>query len=107
MQRGICAQVDPDQWFPEKGDSPRQAKAICRNCSVSIECLQYALEHPAIEGIWGGTTFKERQQIRRQMPAALVQHGTRRSYLKGCRCEPCGDAERTYQKVWRARKKAS
>lgn len=37
-----CAYVDPDLWFPEKGESPKEAKKICRRCRVRAECLDYA-----------------------------------------------------------------
>jgi WhiB family redox-sensing transcriptional regulator len=36
-----------------------QAKAVCRKCPVSLECLVYAINHRE-PGVWGGTTEAER-----------------------------------------------
>jgi WhiB family redox-sensing transcriptional regulator len=65
----ICRQVDPDLFFPIKGDDQiqiRMAKDICKSCTLKKVCLEYALTDWRIDGIWGGTTLRERQIIRRQ-----------------------------------------
>lgn len=59
----LCAQTDPDQWYPEKGESPRAAKAICARCEVRDLCLQWALDHDEKFGIWGGTSGRERRRL--------------------------------------------
>ena len=56
MSHGLCAEVDPDLWFPETGESNREAKAVCRRCPVRDDCLDYALAHDERFGIWGGTS---------------------------------------------------
>jgi hypothetical protein len=38
---------------------------ICRVCPVQEPCLQWALEHHET-GIWGGTTERRRQELRRR-----------------------------------------
>ncbi len=53
-QRALCAQTDPEAFFPEKGGSTREAKRICLGCEVRSECLEYALRHDERFGIWGG-----------------------------------------------------
>ena len=60
----LCAQVDPDLWFPEKGANPRPAKQLCQACPALTACLQYALEHP-VDGVWGGTSVGERKDLAR------------------------------------------
>jgi len=65
MTGGVCAQVDPDLWFPEKGGSTRQAKALCTRCPVHPECLAYALAHDERFGIWGGASERDRRRIKR------------------------------------------
>ena len=60
----ICSQVDPELWFPEGGQSPRGAKEICATCPVLDLCRDYALADPTLDGVWGGTTLRERQAIR-------------------------------------------
>jgi WhiB family redox-sensing transcriptional regulator len=52
-------------FFPEVGGSGLPAKAICRGCQVSNQCLDYALRHRIREGIWGGTSERERRKILR------------------------------------------
>jgi WhiB family redox-sensing transcriptional regulator len=63
QDQGVCAEADPDAWFPEKGGSNREAKRICRICPVRAECLEYALEHDQRFGIWGGTSERERRPM--------------------------------------------
>lgn len=38
-------------------------------------------------------------------PVREDQHGTHTGYLKGCRCAGCRDANRLYQREYRARKR--
>jgi len=62
----LCAQTDPDLFFPDKGGCPEPAKRICRRCEVRIECLEYAVSNNVKFGIWGGLSEKERNQWRKQ-----------------------------------------
>ena len=43
-----------------------EAKAICADCPVRQACLEHALAHREREGVWGGTTERERRRIVRQ-----------------------------------------
>ena len=61
-----CLGVEPDLFFPERGASTREAKAVCRGCVVSDECLEYALGNSEKFGIWGGLSERERRRVRRQ-----------------------------------------
>jgi WhiB family transcriptional regulator, redox-sensing transcriptional regulator len=71
--RALCAQVDPDLFFPEKGGSVREAKAVCRGCEVREPCLRYALERDERFGIYGGFSERERRRTSRtwREPGAL------------------------------------
>ena len=60
QDHALCAQVDPELWFPEKGESSRPAKRICQRCPVQAECRSAALARCEQYGIWGGLTYKER-----------------------------------------------
>jgi len=62
MARALCAQTDPEAFFPEKGGSTRQAKIICRRCEVRQECLAYALAAGEQYGVWGGLSDRERRR---------------------------------------------
>jgi WhiB family transcriptional regulator, redox-sensing transcriptional regulator len=65
QDRALCAQTDPEAFFPEKGGSTREAKKICLGCEVRHECLDYALEHDERFGIWGGLSERERRRLKR------------------------------------------
>lgn len=62
----LCAQTDPEAFFPEKGGSTRDAKKICSSCEVRVHCLEYALENDERFGIWGGLSERERRKLRKR-----------------------------------------
>jgi WhiB family transcriptional regulator, redox-sensing transcriptional regulator len=66
QERALCAQTDPESFFPEKGGSTREAKRICVGCEVRAECLEYALAHDERFGIWGGLSERERRRLKRR-----------------------------------------
>jgi WhiB family redox-sensing transcriptional regulator len=65
QERALCAQTDPEAFFPEKGGSTREAKRICQGCEVRDECLEYALAKDERFGIWGGLSERERRRLKR------------------------------------------
>ncbi|MGF7123909.1 transcription factor WhiB [Rhodococcus sp. AG1013] len=65
QDRALCAQTDPEAFFPEKGGSTREAKRICMGCEVRGECLEYALANDERFGIWGGLSERERRRLKR------------------------------------------
>ena len=67
QEQALCAQTDPETFFPEKGGSTREAKRICQACAVRDECLEYALEHDERFGIWGGLSERERRRLKRDI----------------------------------------
>jgi WhiB family transcriptional regulator, redox-sensing transcriptional regulator len=66
QERALCAQTDPEAFFPEKGGSTREAKKICVGCEVRSECLEYALANDERFGIWGGLSERERRRVKRR-----------------------------------------
>lgn len=65
-----CRGANADLFFPERGASTRQAKSICAQCEVRVECLEFALRHSEKFGIWGGLSERERRKIRKQRALA-------------------------------------
>jgi WhiB family redox-sensing transcriptional regulator len=65
QEKALCAQTDPEAFFPEKGGSTREAKRICLGCEVKDACLEYALAHDERFGIWGGLSERERRRLKR------------------------------------------
>jgi WhiB family redox-sensing transcriptional regulator len=69
-----CRDTDPDLFFPVGTtgaalDQIEAAKAICANCVVRAECLEYALVTNQESGIWGGTSEEERRKLRKSWMA--------------------------------------
>ncbi|MDM7854008.1 WhiB family transcriptional regulator [Cellulomonas alba] len=67
QERALCAQTDPEAFFPEKGGSTREAKKVCSGCDVRAECLEYALANDERFGIWGGLSERERRKLKRRV----------------------------------------
>lgn len=63
--QAACTGVkDPEIFFPGEGGSVSSAKAICASCPVRLKCLEANLSETS--GVFGGTTPRERQAIRKQ-----------------------------------------
>ena len=67
--QALCAKVDGDMFFPEKGESTREPKQVCAACPVREPCLGYALEHGEVHGVWGGLSPRERRGLQRRAAA--------------------------------------
>ena len=75
---GLCKESDPEAFFPEKGGSTKQAKAVCKRCPITETCLQWALDHKERFGIWGGKSEYERRQLLKELDEA-AQRGLGRA----------------------------
>jgi WhiB family redox-sensing transcriptional regulator len=67
---GACLTADPDLFFPLSASgaaAPQvdRARRICAGCRVLRQCLDFAMAHAEVDGIWGGTTQPERVHARR------------------------------------------
>jgi WhiB family redox-sensing transcriptional regulator len=63
MSYARCVEVDPELHFPDKGHSTAPAKRVCMACEVRTECLEYALEHEEVHGVWGGLSYPQRRRL--------------------------------------------
>lgn len=70
QDHALCAETDPEAFFPLKGQSTRSAKRICALCPVDGECLDFALDNEIDFGIWGGLSVQERRAVLRTRGAA-------------------------------------
>lgn len=65
IESALCAQIAPDLWFPDKGDSTREAKRTCMACPVRAECEDYVrrLYDEGIHehGVWAGMSRDQRK----------------------------------------------
>lgn len=112
MAAAACKGAGPEHFYPADGEprSPVKVAAtarFCSRCTVSVECLAYAIRHGEY-GVWAGTLEEDRQRpVRRRYRTRDVRaprtvlpggpHGVRWRYVEGCRCWPCTDAERDYR----------
>ncbi|MFD8719112.1 WhiB family transcriptional regulator [Streptomyces sp. NPDC059629] len=65
-QRAACLGTDPELFFPPSEPGPAQAqieeaKKICHACPTQWTCLGWALSQGVTDGIWGGSTERERR----------------------------------------------
>ncbi len=80
-----CAQPENKEsmgWFFSKEPKEKYAaKNLCFSCPVRKECLQWALEHRQIWGIWGG---KDEVEIRRTLSVSYKGEEARRRRFPNC-----------------------
>jgi transcription factor WhiB/Homeodomain-like domain-containing protein len=76
-ERAACAEVDPELWFPDRGQGYRAAgaaaKRICAGCPVRAQCLAFALAAGPEFGIWAGYDPAELRAMGAPAPAAAVE----------------------------------
>lgn len=74
MNESKCGGI-ADFDSPSNSELERQ-KAICGECPVLKQCLEYALSHNE-KGFWAGTTSKDRQALAGELRASPVEcHST-------------------------------
>ncbi len=66
-----CIEEDPELFFPVGTTGPaveqvERAIAVCAECPVIRECLEWALDTAQDAGVWGGLDEEERRNIRRR-----------------------------------------
>jgi WhiB family redox-sensing transcriptional regulator len=68
FENPLCAEVDTELFFPEKGEYSQatKAKEICRRCPHLSECLEWAIPNERF-GIWGATNERERDRMRTKL----------------------------------------
>lgn len=72
--RAACRTADPEIFHPHGGANRgalTKARAICADCPVRTDCLEYALAHPdtSRHGIWGGLVREELRALRKARKA--------------------------------------
>jgi WhiB family redox-sensing transcriptional regulator len=75
QERAACIGADANIFFPTgrrwgAAVEVRRAVAICNECEVRLECLEYALANGEKHGVWGDKSVRERSRIRRVRRAA-------------------------------------
>lgn len=135
LHEAACTGLDPALFFPERGDKigVERARAVCAECPVTAECLDYAKRNSLRDGMYGGLSAIERRVKRRhdgqgvacphcpetfdvpQEIGAHIRHrhpetrthGTNSSYNHGCRCDECRDAHRIASAEYKRRRRVA
>jgi WhiB family transcriptional regulator, redox-sensing transcriptional regulator len=63
LDGALCAQTDPEIFFPEMGVTSRDAKRVCMACEVRAQCLEYALDRGITHGVFGGLSERQRRPL--------------------------------------------
>jgi WhiB family transcriptional regulator, redox-sensing transcriptional regulator len=76
-----CQRTDPELFFPvsDMGAARRQvvtAKAVCAECAVRQQCLDFALSTRQAYGVWGGMSEDERRPIAGALARNRVPHAS-------------------------------
>lgn len=76
--RALCRDEDPELFFPVGTTGPAAsqvaaAKQVCRRCSVTQACLEWAIETGQDNGVWGATSEDERRALtRHRLPVRVA-----------------------------------
>ncbi|MCF8587111.1 WhiB family transcriptional regulator [Gordonia liuliyuniae] len=63
-----CQSAEADLWFAEQPGHLEQAKALCQECPLRVQCLEVALENAEPWGVWGGEIFSGGAVVARKRP---------------------------------------
>ena len=58
-----CRGLDPELFFPTRGESTAAARAVCAACVVRVECAETAIAGERF-GVWGGLSERQRRRVR-------------------------------------------
>lgn len=74
MGQANCRNMDVNLFFPKLGGQYDPfAREVCSDCPVQEECLWYANETSADEGMFGGLSPEQRRRWRRTNKASMGQ----------------------------------
>ena len=65
MTDAACRGMGHEEFIVSESHLPLPAvRRLCEGCPVREPCLDFALGHKNLKGIWGGTTSREREAMR-------------------------------------------
>lgn len=72
----VCETMDPADWFPDKWqrnamENLEAARVCVEQCTVTMDCLAYAIFTNQRMGIWGGEKAETRRGARRRIARRL------------------------------------
>lgn len=87
MDSALCAQIDPELFFPVLGEDANPIKKICRTCPVIAECEEWTAAGPQVrQGVWAGKTerhYRGRGKRTRTEPDPRIAFMVKRGWTLG------------------------
>ncbi len=96
MEGAACRnpQIDPEVFFPPKGESATPGKTVCLSCPERATCLDWAMETGQDEfGTLGGKTAQERRKLKRDALKAAAAHQAAPMKQGEKQCNGCGETK--------------
>lgn len=62
-EKRACAGMPTANFFPQTRGIAKKTIAVCDECPVKWDCLNYAVINGIEHGIWGGTTESQRIRV--------------------------------------------
>jgi WhiB family redox-sensing transcriptional regulator len=70
IRLAACVGHDPDHWYATERAAYRYARAVCADCPVKTDCLNWALRADEYQGMWGGLSPQQRRHLSRERRAS-------------------------------------
>src|ERR1700739_2579665 len=86
--KAVCPVEHPELFCPGGNSGPAlaqiaDAKLVCNRCSVTTECLAWALNTGQDSGVWGGMSEDERRAPKRRHARARPRSGACPQFAHG------------------------
>lgn len=75
MEQARCRELPAGVFFPSARAGVEVARRYCAQCPVVGMCLEYALRNGIDQGVWGGTSERERRRIARRRRVGAAHAG--------------------------------
>lgn len=62
--QAACQGMETEWFYPERGESHHEQRTVCAGCPVRRECLTMAVERREKFGVWGGSSERQRRDLR-------------------------------------------
>jgi WhiB family redox-sensing transcriptional regulator len=64
LANAACREMGPEFFFPADCVGLARARSVCARCRVAAKCLAIALDDSSLQGVWSGTSARDRHYLR-------------------------------------------
>lgn len=75
-EEAACKGMDPNLWYPDRGEIPTEAFVTCGNCNVWLDCLAWAVRNREEDGVMGRMRASERVRYAEEIKAKGWEPGS-------------------------------